>query len=140
MRKFIFDLDRTLWHCTIEYHPRIKRPRIHRETFEVLHHLQNKGYSLNIASRSAEPKKCHQFLDTLFPNIHFDKKAIFPTPSTKFEHIWNIGATDGQFVMFDDEKHILKSIKYIFPEAITIPCHETLRWKTIQTFLPHEMK
>ena len=31
--------------------------------------ILNLGYSLNIASRSKEPDKCNEFLDTLFPNI-----------------------------------------------------------------------
>jgi hypothetical protein len=131
MRKLIFDLDRTLWRCTIEYHPRIRKLPIHRETQAVLSHLQNNGYSLNIASRSAEPEKCHIFLDTYFPNIHFDKKAIYPTPYTKLEHIWALDAQNGHFIMFDDEIDILKSIKYIFPESITVLCDKPLQWNTI---------
>jgi len=131
MRKIIFDLDRTLWKCTIEYHPKIKKPPIHKETLEVLSYLQNNGCSLNIASRSSEIDKCNYYLDTLFPNIHFDKRAIYPTPNTKLEHIWDIGAIDGNFIMFDDEAHILNSIKAVFPECITIQCNEIINWKTI---------
>ena len=137
MRKLIFDLDRTLWRCTIEYHPRIWRPPIHKETREVLSFLQKEGYSLNIASRSAQPAKCNYFLDTLFPNIHFDRRAIYPTPLSKFEHIWDLGAQDGNFIMFDDEKHILQDLKRSFPKSKTIHCYRPLDWNTIYTYFEY---
>ena len=133
MRKIIFDLDRTLWRCTVEYHPRLKRPPIHKETHEILNSLQQKGYSLNIASRSLEPKKCNYFLDKFFPNITFDHRAIYYTPRTKFEHLYDIGITNGEFVMFDDEVHILKDIKRTFPESSTILCEHVLKWDTIKS-------
>ena len=132
MRKLLFDLDRTLWKCTVEYHPKLKMPYVYEETKEVLAHLQDKGYSMNITSRSSEPEKCHYFLDTLFPKIHFDRRAIYPTRFNKLKHIADVRASNGKFIMFDDEKHILDTVSKMYPEALTILCDEPLNWELIK--------
>jgi len=131
MRKLIFDLDRTLWRYTVEYHPRIIIPPIGAETRQVLSHLQKKGHSLNIASRSNEPEKCNYFLDTFFPDIKFDTRAIYYTPKTKLEHIWEISQDNENFIMFDDEIEILKPISILFPDCNTVLCKKPIDWDII---------
>ena len=110
-RKVIFDLDRTLWRATIEYHPKIRDPRPFPGTYDVLERL-SKQYSLNIASRSAEPDKCYHFLQQCFPTIHFEQIEIFPAKN-KRKHIQNIIGFDDidPFYLIDDEKHILDDIE-----------------------------
>ena len=132
MRKLLFDLDRTLWKCTVECHPKLKLPLVHKETKAVLIYLQNKGYSLNITSRSSEPEKCIYFLNALFPEIHFERKAIYPTKLNKLKHIADVRASNGKFIMFDDEKYILDTVSKMYPEALTILCDQPLNWDLIK--------
>jgi len=136
-RKIIFDLDRTLWKCTVEYHPRLHLPPVYNETKDVLLHLQNLGYSLNIASRSAEPDKCNEFLDNLFPQIVFAKRAIYPSPVGKLNHILDLGCQDGNFIMFDDEAHILEKVKKVYPLSTRVICTHPILWSSLQGVIVH---
>ena len=129
-KKLIFALDRTLWRQTIEWHPRIKRPTILKETHDVLRYVQRHHY-LYVASRSAESDKCHHFLNTYFPDIHFTARAIYPTPFGKIGHIRDLKCHDGSFVFFDDEAPILNEIKQMFPNAQTVLCTSPLSWKDL---------
>ena len=131
-RKIIFDLDRTLWKC---YHPRLHLPPVWDETKNVLLYLQQKGYSLNIASRSTEPEKCNYFLDKLFPEIKFDKRAIYPSHVGKLNHILDLGCQNGKFIMFDDEEHLLTNIKKLYPLSLCILCTQPITWATTKPFL-----
>ncbi len=134
-RKIIFDLDRTLWKCTVEYHPRIRLPRINSETQNVLLYLQQQGYSLNIASRSSKPEKCRKFLNKLFPEIKFDKYAIYQTEHGKLNHILDLNCQDGKFMIFDDEEKILQTIKKVYPLSVCVLCTQPVTWNTIKPFL-----
>ena len=131
-KKLIFDLDRTLWRQTIEYHPRIRSPSIASETHNVLRYLQERQHTLYVASRSSEIEKCHRFLDTHLSDIHFKQRAIFPTAFGKLNHIHDLKCTDGNFIFFDDEPHILKHIKKVYPNAHTILCTSPLNWQLVQ--------
>ena len=130
-RKLIFDLDRTLWRATVEYHPKMRIPPINIETHNVLRYLSQRGHSMYIASRSKEPIKCNQFIDKYFSDIPFKKRAIYYTPFSKSEHMVDLGANDGNFIMFDDEKHILQLLKCAYPKCTTILCYEYLKWENI---------
>ena len=109
-KKIIFDLDRTLWRATVESHPHLKNPKPFPGTNDTLTLLQE-HYSLNIASRSSKPNRCHHFLNLCFPQIHFDQIEIFPAPH-KRTHIQNILGFQYHhpFFFIDDEKHILDDI------------------------------
>jgi len=128
--RLIFDLDRTLWRQTIEWHPRIKRPTILRETHDVLRHLQRNHY-LYVASRSSEVDKCHHFLNTYLPDIHFTARAIYPSTFGKLAHIRDLQCHDGNFIFFDDEEPILQEIKHAYPQACTVLCETPLLWKHV---------
>ena len=134
-RKIIFDLDRTLWKCTVEYQPRIRLPPVNPETKNVLLYLQQQGYSLNIASRSSEPEKCRKFIKKLFPKIKFDKYAIYPSEKNKLNHILDLNCQDGNFMIFDDEEKILQDIKKVYPLAVCVRCTQPLAWDTLKPWL-----
>jgi predicted enzyme involved in methoxymalonyl-ACP biosynthesis len=130
-RTVIFDLDKTLWNGTIEYTPGITVQELKRaggipRTLSILHSLQTRGHSLNIASRSEESDKCRYFIQHLFPGIRFDVVAIYPTGSNKLNHILDIHAAaravPNEFFLFDDEKHILDNAKKCYPKCTTVHC------------------
>ncbi len=118
---FIFDLDLTIWDCTIEEDKFVNDSNIHdyvpKERHYMLTHLQEMGHILNIGSRSSEPEKCKQHLKRLFPNIKFKNMQIYPTPQFKRKHVDAI-FKDRQvedFYFFDDELHILKDLEKGYP-------------------------
>ena len=41
------------------------------------------GHDLIIGSRSTEPEECQIHVKNLFPNIKFNDKQIYPTPTFK---------------------------------------------------------
>ena len=132
--KFIFDLDKTLWNCTIEYIPDITEKyvynNVNQDTKEILNSIQENNFSMNIASRSSEPEKCEIFLKYCFKDIYFDSINIFPTELYKTQHIHNIfnNEVPKKFIMFDDEKYILNNIKNDF-DCKTIQCTSPLNYK-----------
>ena len=71
---FIFDLDLTIWDCTIEEDDFVNNNNIQNyvppERHYMLTHLQDLGHELNIGSRSTEPIECKKHLKKLFPNSH----------------------------------------------------------------------
>jgi len=120
---FMFDLDKTLWDCTVEEDLHIRNNKIFyhtpKERHYMLTHIQEAGHEINISSRSSEPEVCKEFLRRLFPNIIFNSMQIFPTPENKQEHIKNIlnGREINDFLIFDDELPILQDIKKTYPEC-----------------------
>ena len=130
-RKLIFDLDRTLWRATVEYHKRMRIPPISCETHNVLRYLNQRNYEMHIASRSKDPEKCNIFLDNCFSDIAFKKRAIYYTPFSKLNHILDLGCQKGDFIMFDDEPQILKTIQNVYPKCETVLCNNTLSWNDI---------
>ena len=131
MKKIIFDLDRTLWKCTVEVHPRLTLPRVHPETYDILKYLQDRGHCLNIASRSSEPEKCRRFLSQLFPSIRFTRCAIYPSQYNKNNHILDVNAHKEPFLFFDDESRIIESIQKCYPLSTAILCTQPLHWGLI---------
>ena len=121
MRKVIFDLDRTLWRCTVEYHPRLKMPRPFSGTDQMLQSLTPLA-DLSIASRSCQPEKCRTFLNQLFPTISFSSIEIYPTILSKVSHVLSIvdGNTSDDFLFIDDEPQILRVLDRTFPRCVTI--------------------
>jgi len=130
-RKLIFDLDRTLWRATVEYHKRMRIPPISCETYNVLRYLNQRNYEMHIASRSKDPEKCNIFLDNCFPDIAFKKRAIYYTPFSKLNHILDLGCQKGDFIIFDDEPRILKTIQKVYPNCETVLCNNLLGWNNI---------
>ena len=134
-RKIIFDLDETIWQCTIEYEPNITlnrvRASVNPETYKILQGFQSNGNSLNIASRSSEPDKCKYYINNLFPEIKFDNISIYPTPEFKVSHIQECynNNTPTDFIMFDDEKNILDNLKYTYPKSLPFHCTKSLHYK-----------
>ena len=118
---FIFDLDLTVWDCTIEEDKFINNHNIYdyvpKERHYMLTHLQELGHKLNVGSRSSEPEKCKQHLKSLFPNITFNNMQIYPTPDFKRNHVDAIfaGRKVTDFYFFDDELHILKDLEIAYP-------------------------
>ena len=130
-RKLIFDLDRTLWRATVECHKRMRIPPVNYETHNVLRYLNQRNYEMHIASRSKDPEKCHHFLDNYFNDISFKKRAIYYTPHGKLNHILDLGCQHGNFILFDDEPHILKTVQNVYPKCKTVLCNNTLSWNDI---------
>lgn len=135
---FIFDLDKTLWNCTIDHNANITPKDIYdhcpKERHYMLTHIQEKGHELNISSRSNEPDKCKVLLRYLFPNITFNNIQIFPTPKTKREHVSNIinGRDINNFIVFDEEIHILEDLKKIYPGCQVFHTINGLRYETFE--------
>ena len=123
--RLVFDLDRTLWPCTVEYHPRLRMPQ--SNAYPVLKRLRDDGHPLAIASRSAHPARCRYFLRTLFPDITFEHCLIYPTPRSKVSHLCAMGPPY-DFVLFDDELDILRDVKRAFPQCTTVHCASPLTW------------
>ena len=86
---------------------------------------------MHIASRSKDPIKCNYFIDNYFPDIPFKKRAIYYTPYSKLNHILDLGCQHGNFIMFDDEAEILKTVQKVYPECKTVLCKNTLLWDDI---------
>ena len=63
---FIFDLDLTIWDCTIEEDDFVNNNNIQNyvppERHYMLTQLQDLGHELNIGSRSSEPVECQKHL------------------------------------------------------------------------------
>ena len=114
---FIFDLDLTIWDCTIEEDDFVNNNNIQKyvpsERHYMLTHLQDLGHELNIGSRSTEPIECKKHLKKLFPNIKFNNMQIYPTPAFKRKHVDAIfkDREVENFYFFDDELHILKDLE-----------------------------
>ena len=114
---FIFDLDKTIWDCTIEEDLYITENEIKMyvkpERHSILTYLQEKGHEINIGSRSSEPELCKKYLKMLFPNIKFNNMQIYPTPEFKRKHVNAIfsGRDISDFYFFDDELNILEDLK-----------------------------
>ena len=125
-RRFIFDLDRTLWDYTVEECPHIKihdvRNYIHKDRAIMLKCIQDDNHILSIVSRSKKNKKCLTLLDRYYPSIDFKEKEIYPNPINKRNHFKTIlnGQSREPFYYFDDEKHLLIDIKLIYPNSIPI--------------------
>lgn len=134
--KFIFDLDKTIWNCTIEYTPKITLDEVYQkinpDTFKILKILQENEYSLNIASRSSEPDKCKFFISECFNNIKFDNISIYPTPKYKNNHIKDSypNQVPQNFIMFDDEKNILDDLNKNYKNCIPILCRTPIDFQT----------
>ena len=125
-KRFIFDLDRTLWDYTVETSPNIRisdvRNYIHSDRPQMLKYIQDDGHILSIASRSKNKEKCLALLDRYYPGIDFKEKEIYHRPLGKRDHFKSILKGEGSdiFYYFDDELHILKDIKKIYPHCIPI--------------------
>lgn len=127
-KKVILGLDKTLWQCTIEQNPNITiqdvKKHVHPNTYEILHRFQKNGNSLNIASRSTEPDKCLYFMNELFPNIKFDNISLYPSPEFKLTHIQdcykNNAKQPNDFILIDDNKHILDKALQTYPNCLPI--------------------
>ena len=132
VRQIVFDLDRTLWRGTVEYHPRImKPPPIFPGTHEMLQTLAyTGGIRLHIASRSTQGSKCRRFLQQLFPDIPFHTLCIWPTTqTTKKSHLQHIlQHSPGDFLMIDDEQKILDDVSRCYPSSRTIQRHPDASW------------
>jgi len=134
--KFIFDLDKTIWDCTIEYTPKITLDQVHNkinpDAFKILRILQENDFSLNIASRSSEPEKCRFFINECFNDINFDNISIYPTPEYKNNHIQDcyLNQVPENFIMFDDEKNILDNLNKNYKNCIPIHCKTPLNFQT----------
>ena len=123
---FIFDLDLTIWDCTIEEDDFVNNNNIQKyvppERHYMLTHLQDLGHELNIGSRSTEPIECKKHLKKLFPNIKFNNMQIYPTPAFKRKHVDAIfkDRKVEKFYFFDDELHILKDLEKGYPGKANI--------------------
>ena len=123
---FIFDLDLTIWDCTIEEDDFVNNNNIQKyvppERHYMLTHLQDLGHELNIGSRSTEPIECKKHLKKLFPNIKFNNMQIYPTPAFKRKHVDAIfkDREVKNFYFFDDELHILKDLEKGYPGKANI--------------------
>ena len=132
--KLIFDLDKTMWSCTVRPNMNLREisKKINTDTFEILKLLDKEGYSLNIASRSTEPEKCTYFIKNCFKGIQFDNISIFPTKAYKIKHIQQCFKNEkpNKFIMFDDDKKILENLKYFYPNCITVHCDKPINFDT----------
>ena len=123
---FIFDLDLTIWDCTIEEDLHIREKEIKNyvkpERNLILTYLQERGHEINIGSRSSEPKLCKKYLELLFPNIRFNNMQIYPTPEFKRKHVDAIfsGRNVSDFYFFDDELNILEDLRKQYPKHANI--------------------
>jgi hypothetical protein len=123
---FIFDLDKTIWDCTIEEDLHIRENEIINyikpERYSILNYLQEKGHEINIGSRSSEPELCKKYLTMFFPNIKFNSIQIYPTSESKRKHVDAIfsGRNVSDFYFFDDELNILEDLKKQHPKHANI--------------------
>ena len=117
-RHLIFDLDRTLWRCTVEYHPRLRLPRPFPGTEAYLERCVARGDTLYVASRSASPR-CREFLARLFPRVPFHGVAVWPSVvESKRAHVESLlEDVTRPFVFFDDELVILQDLARHFPRV-----------------------
>ena len=127
-RRVLFDLDRTLWPCTVEYHPRLKLPR--STALPVLRYFQSQGAPLSVVSQSSEPAKCRSFVNTLFPGIRFQHVIVYPAED-KNSHVRAIGPPY-DFITFDDDEDVLKAYRAQYPLCTTVHCDEPLAWKHVK--------
>lgn len=133
-RRLLFDLDRTLWpRYTAEYdHQPFDAERVARDHVPIVHthmltELARDGHHLHICSRSSEPDKCREILDTAFPSVPWKSLQIYPTPGHKLDHVLAaLGhddaaeAQDEPFWFFDDEVSILRHLGETFPKATLV--------------------
>jgi hypothetical protein len=136
VKHLVFDLDQTIWRETIEWTRYLQKPTIGKSNHAVLRYFHHNNYKLYIASRSAKPDTCHSFIDKYLPDIHFRRRAIFPTNyPTKTNHIHMLGLQKKSFAMFDDEKVILKHMSTGFPQSTPIHCDTPLNWSHVVRML-----
>jgi phosphoglycolate phosphatase-like HAD superfamily hydrolase len=134
VRQVIFDLDRTLWRATVEYHPRMARPPpVFPGTHQMLRTFVDTNTRLHVASRSSDETKCHIFLRRLFPDIPFHTICIWPTSTpTKRSHVSRIlRRSPGRFAMVDDERHILDDICRHHPRCVPLQRVYDATWDTV---------
>lgn len=140
-RKFIFDLDHTIWNCTLEYQkdtsPEFMKTKIKPDVYNILKDIQDNGNSLNVASRSSMPISCKAVLASAFPTIKFDHMAIYPTEKYKREHIGECfpGETPHDFIMFDDDKLILNDLGTLYPSCKVMWCRSSLDYAGLNNWL-----
>jgi hypothetical protein len=125
--RFFFDLDETLWNCTIEYQPNITEHQVKSKTnpkiVEILKTLNQFGCPLNIVSRGGLPYLSRQFIPICFPGITFQQIEIFPTANSKLPHLIRCGVDRYEkFYYFDDEQPLINIIKPYYPNATLIHC------------------
>ena len=128
-RRVIFDLDRTLWSCTVEYHPRLQRPR--STARPVLAWFQSQGHPMSVVSQSTEPAKCRSFVQALFPDIAFQHIIVYPAPD-KTSHVRAVGPPF-DFIAFDDDEHVLTQYRDHYPRCTTVHCRTPLSWQHVDS-------
>ena len=134
VRQVIFDLDRTLWRATVEYHPRMVRPPpVFPGTHHMLRTFTDRKIRLHVASRSSDETKCHLFLRRLFPDIPFHTICIWPTPTpSKASHVARIlRRSPGRFALVDDERSVLDDMYGRYPQCVPLHRAYDASWTTV---------
>ena len=143
-RKFIFDLDHTIWNCTLEYQQdtsvEFMKTKIKPDMHDILKNIQDNGNSLNVASRSSMPVECKAVLASAFPTIKFDHMAIYPSERFKRQDFRDCfqgsdRTVPHDFIMFDDDKLILNDLGTLYPSCKVMWCRSSLDYAGLNNWL-----